>query len=106
MREKLIEQYLCEQVREKLNGHAYKFTSPGRRSVPDRLCVIYGCVFFVECKASGKILSDSQRREGIRLKELGQQVYCINSKDMVDKLMQKWKHYVSIAEKLKKAVTE
>jgi len=38
MLERVIEAYLVQKVKE-LGGIAYKFTSPQRRSVPDRLCL-------------------------------------------------------------------
>jgi len=90
MQEKEIEKYLCKQVKEKLNGIAYKFTSPGRRAVPDRLCVVDGHCFFVECKATGKYLTDAQRREANRLEELDQWVYMVNSKRKIDTLIKTW----------------
>jgi hypothetical protein len=54
---------------------AYKFTSPNRRSVPDRMVVCPGEVFFIEFKATGKKPSPSQTREIKRLRKLGQYVY-------------------------------
>lgn len=90
MKEKDIEDYLVKQVREKLDGIAYKFTSPGRRSVPDRMCVVYGEVFFVECKAPGKVATPAQLREHAKLKALGQWVYVTSSKYVVDKIIKFW----------------
>ena len=88
--EKQIEKYLVDQVRTKLKGIAYKFTSPGRRAVPDRICVIPGYCFFVECKATDKYLTDAQERERNRLEELDQWVYQVNSKSQVDKVINFW----------------
>lgn len=90
MKEKLIEQYLCKQVRDILHGIAYKFSSPGRRAVPDRLCVVPGNVFFVECKATGEYLTEAQEREAKRLNDLSQWVCMVNSTYMVDKIIQFW----------------
>ena len=92
MTEKKIEQYLIDQVRIKLKGIAYKFTSPGRRSVPDRLCIVPGYCFFVECKASDKYLTDAQEREDKRLKDLDQWVHWVNSKFQIDTLINVWKY--------------
>lgn len=92
MKEKYIERYLMNQVRDRLKGIAYKFTSPGRRAVPDRLCVVSGHCFFVECKASDKYLTDAQARERERLETLDQWVYEVNSKHQVDKLIVNWYH--------------
>lgn len=74
-----VEDYLCRWV-ELYGGLPYKFTSPGRRNVPDRLCVMPGGkVFFVECKAPGKELEPGQRREIRKLRDLGATVYVIDS---------------------------
>lgn len=88
--EKQIEKYLVDQVRIKLKGIAYKFTSPGRRSVPDRICAIPGYCFFVECKATDKYLTEAQERERDRLEELDQWVYQVNSKSQVNKIINFW----------------
>lgn len=87
MRESAIEAYLVEQVR-KVGGEAYKFTSPGRRNVPDRICIFdSGSVVFVECKATGEKPTPAQLREISRLKELRMRVKIINSKEQVDELV-------------------
>jgi len=91
MLEKKIEAYLVQQVREVLGGTAYKFTSPGRRSVPDRLCVVKGFCFFVECKATDKYLTPTQQREADRLEDLDQFIHMVNSLQDVDILMEFWK---------------
>lgn len=88
--EKQIELYLIKEVRTKLKGTAFKFTSPGRRAVPDRLCVIPGHCFFVECKATDKYLTDAQERERDRLQDLNQYVYDVNSKPQVDQIIHFW----------------
>lgn len=90
MKEKQIEKYLINQVRTKLKGIAYKFTSPGRRSVPDRLCVVPGNCFFVECKATGECLTDAQEREAQRLEDLDQWVYWADSTHRVDIIIRFW----------------
>lgn len=41
MRERAIETYLSERVRQ-AGGRAYKWSSPGRRGVPDRLVLMPG----------------------------------------------------------------
>jgi hypothetical protein len=88
--EKQIENYLIREVRIKLKGTAFKFTSPGRRSVPDRLCVVPGYCFFVECKATDKYLTDAQAREARRLRDLNQWVYGVNSKTQIDIIIHFW----------------
>lgn len=88
--EKQIENYLIGEVRIRLKGTAFKFTSPGRRAVPDRLCVICGHCFFVECKATDKYLTDAQKRERDRLINLKQWVYVVNSKLQIDQIIHFW----------------
>lgn len=51
VREDVIERHLVNEVK-KAGGIAYKFTSPGRRGVPDRIVLLpNGKIIFVECKA-------------------------------------------------------
>ena len=84
IRESDIEAYLVKSVKE-ADGIAYKFTSPQRRSVPDRLVLIPGGrAVFVECKAPGQRPTDAQRREHRRLRELGFQVQVIDTFAGVD----------------------
>lgn len=86
-----IESYLVKRIKE-LEGIAYKFTSPQRRSVPDRLCVLPdGHVLFIECKRPGEEPTPSQWRELSRLNDLGQWVYVVNTKSEVDKIYRFWK---------------
>ncbi len=50
-RENLIEKHLVAEVK-KAGGVAFKFVSPGRRSVPDRIVLLPGGrIIFVECKS-------------------------------------------------------
>lgn len=86
MRESRIEAHLVRRIRE-AGGIAYKFTSPGRRSVPDRLCVMPdGVSFFVECKRPGEKPTEAQAREHARLRALGHVVHVVDSPATVDKL--------------------
>ena len=91
--EKQVEAYLKKRV-EELGGICYKFVSPGRAAVPDRICVFMNQIEFVECKGEAGKLSSKQRREFERLHDLGAQVYVIHSKDSVDDLLKylRWKH--------------
>ncbi len=85
MLERDVEAYLVKRVKE-LGGIAYKFTSPGRRSVPDRLVVWpTGEVQFVELKAPGAKPTPLQLREHDKLRALGQVVYVLDSKELVDR---------------------
>ena len=68
----------------RLGGIAYKFTSPGRRGVPDRLVVLPGGrVMFVEVKAPNGRLSKLQEVEIARLRGLGARVAVIWSTDEI-----------------------
>lgn len=84
MLEKTIEAHLVKRVKER-GGIAYKFTSPQRRSVPDRLVLLpSGVVEFVELKAPGKKPTPMQQREHERLRALGFTVLVIDNKEEID----------------------
>lgn len=88
MLEKEIESYLVRRVAA-AGGTAYKFSSPARRGVPDRIVVMPGGrVVFVELKAPGKRATTLQEREHERLRALGQDVHVIDSKEACDALLQ------------------
>ena len=87
MLERDVEQRLYNGIRA-LGGLAYKFTSPGRRSVPDRICILPGGrVWFVECKRPGAVPTEQQAREMRRLRLLGCQVAVVDSYMSVDRLL-------------------
>ncbi|HAS8351231.1 TPA: VRR-NUC domain-containing protein [Vibrio vulnificus] len=84
VREDVIERHLVSEVK-KAGGIAYKFVSPGRRAVPDRLVLLPGGkVIFVECKAPGEKPRPDQLREHARLFSLGHQVVVLDSKDLTE----------------------
>jgi len=79
MLEKDIEAAFVKRIKE-LGGMAEKFTSPGRRSVPDRLVTLEGGdIFFVELKAPGKKPTDAQLRDHKRRRDLGCDVRVIDN---------------------------
>lgn len=89
MRESTIERYLCGQVRAVLHGIAYKFKSPGRKNVPDRIvCLPGGRQHFVETKAPGKKANPGQAREHARLFGLGFSVMVLDTKEKVDRFIE------------------
>lgn len=91
MREKTIEQYLVNEVK-KIGGIPYKFNSPQRRSVPDRLCIFnHKLVAFVELKATDKKPTEAQYREMDRLEAKGQWVMWFDSKSQIDNFIKKIK---------------
>ena len=88
-RENLIEKHLVTEVK-KAGGRAYKFVSPGRRSVPDRIVLLPGGrLVFVECKAPGEQPRADQLREHKRLRALGFTVVVLNSKNLEGILCEK-----------------
>lgn len=87
IRENEIEKYLVDKVNRV--GRAYKFTSPGRRAVPDRLLALPGGrLILVECKAPGEKLRPDQNREAASLWAMGIKVHVVSTKEEVDELME------------------
>lgn len=79
MLENRVERALVKRVKD-LGGMCEKFTSPGRRSVPDRIVTLPGGrIIFVECKAPGKRPTELQDRDHKRRKEMGCEVVVINN---------------------------
>lgn len=71
MRESPVEQKLVKEARAE-GCTAYKFTSPGRRNVPDRIVLAPGGLScFVEVKQPGAVPTKAQSREHERLRALG-----------------------------------
>jgi hypothetical protein len=82
--EKIVERWLVKSV-EALGGKAYKFVSPGRAGVADRIVVLPGgAVWFVEVKAPTGRLSALQRVFAQDMERLGQRYVCLWDKDQVD----------------------
>ena len=83
MRESELENKLVSHI-TKLGGIAYKFSSPNRRSVPDRLCVMpNGRAFFVELKTKDKAPTPLQQHEHCLLRALGHTVLVIDSLEAI-----------------------
>lgn len=61
-----------------------KFTSPGNRSVPDRIFGKGGRVFWVEFKATGKVPTELQKEEHALMRKHGLTVYWTDSRDGFD----------------------
>ena len=79
MQESNLEKKLRLEVK-KHGGQALKFTSPGKRGVPDRLVLLpEGKAIFVEMKAPGKPLEPLQKKRANELRVLGFKVYKIDS---------------------------
>ena len=87
-REKQVEARIKQRAREN-GGTAYKFTSPGRRSVPDDLIVCPSIPpelrpLFIEAKRPGEKATPAQLREHARLREQGATVFVADDYDIVD----------------------
>lgn len=77
--EKVIEEKVCNHAKE-LGCLAYKFTSPSRRSVPDRLFILpqgKGC-FFIEFKRRGEVPTEKQALEIAKIQEKGMAVFIVD----------------------------
>jgi predicted XRE-type DNA-binding protein len=80
--ERDIEKAFVARVAQ-LGGMAEKFTSPGRRSVPDRICSMPGGrIVFVEFKAPGKVPTPKQSADHDRRRALGFNVLVIDTMEM------------------------
>lgn len=84
MLEKDIETYLYNECLKR-GWLCEKFTSPGRRSVPDRIITAPGpVIFFVECKAPGKVATNLQYMDHERRRKLGCEVRVADTKAIVN----------------------
>lgn len=87
MLEKEVERKFVKRAKD-AGGAAYKFVSPGRIGVPDRLvlapippehrAIVSMYVKFVELKKPGETPRPSQIREHNRLKRMGYSVYVVD----------------------------
>jgi len=79
MLEKQIEHTVCEYARAR-DVLAYKFTSPNRMAVPDRLFILpSGKMFFCEFKRTGAKPTESQEREHLRLRQHKVDVFVVDN---------------------------
>ncbi|MDR9452134.1 MAG: VRR-NUC domain-containing protein [Acidimicrobiia bacterium] len=77
-----IETPVCRYAERKHGMKAEKFTSPGRRSVPDRLfSCIGGGVFFIEFKRPGKTATPKQEKDHQRRRDMGFRVFVCDDID-------------------------
>lgn len=84
MLEKTIESALVKRVKA-LGGMCEKFTSPSKRSVPDRIVTLPGGrIIFVELKAPGKKPTPKQEFDHKRRREMGCDVRVIDNMGQVD----------------------
>lgn len=91
MLEKQIEGAVCDYAKAR-NVLAYKFTSPNRMAVPDRLFILpTGRMFFCEFKRGGAKPTPAQEREHLRLRQQNVNVFVIDNvesgKSMIDEML-------------------
>jgi len=91
MLEKVIEQKVCDYAKTQ-NVLAYKFTSPSRMAVPDRIFIApNGRIWFCEFKREGQVPTPAQYREHDRLRQQMVNVFVIDNVDegklMVDEMV-------------------
>lgn len=81
--EKDIEKKVCDYAK-KLGCLCYKFASPARRSVPDRLFIMPGGrgVFFIEFKRLGCKPTPAQEIEIAKIKKQGICVFVVDTVGM------------------------
>lgn len=81
MLEKQIEEKVCTYAKSK-GFLVYKFTSPNRAAVPDRLLVAPGGrMFFIEFKRAGQKPTPSQAREHEKLRGHDVAVFVVDDVD-------------------------
>lgn len=87
-RESQVEERITDRAKEH-KGTAYKFTSPGRRSVPDRL-IVCPCIshelrpLYIEAKRPGATATKAQLREHKKLRDRDATVFVADDYWIVD----------------------
>ena len=93
--EKDIERYLTKGI-EKLGGKCYKWVSTNANGVPDRIVLLpKGIIIFVELKDYKGKVSELQKVQHRIIKNLGFQVYILNSKERVNEFLSYAKELIS-----------
>lgn len=84
MLEKDVEKTLVKRT-EKLGGMAWKFVSPGKSGVPDRIVLLPNRkIGFVELKAPGKEMRPLQKKRKKQLEDLGFQVFTVDRIERIE----------------------
>ena len=84
MKEKIVENHFVWAV-ERIGGKTWKFTSPGRKGVADRIaCLPDGSTWFVELKTKGGRLSALQKMFMSDMALLRQNYACLWTKEQID----------------------
>lgn len=89
MLEKQIEAAVCKYAKEK-GFEVYKFTSPARMGVPDRMFMSpFVRLFFVEFKREGGKPTPVQEREASKISNCGFSVYLVDSVEVGKKVIER-----------------
>jgi hypothetical protein len=89
MKEKIVENHFVWAV-ERIGGKTYKFTSPGRKGVADRIaCLPDGSTWFVELKTKGGRLSALQKMFMSDMALLNQNYACLWTIEQVDEWLKR-----------------
>ncbi len=84
MKEKIVENHFVWAI-ERIGGKTYKFTSPGRKGVADRIaCLPDGSTWFVELKTKGGRLSALQKMFMSDMTLLKQNYACLWTIEQID----------------------
>lgn len=84
MLEKEVERALVKKTEER-GGMAWKFVSPGKSGVPDRIILLpNGKMGFVELKALGKKMRPLQKKRKKQLEDLGFQVFTVDRIERIE----------------------
>ena len=87
--ERDVERYLIKEC-EKRGWLCWKFVSPGRRGVPDRVVIRSGGVAFVEVKRKGGRVSPLQIRRIEELTRRGVAARVVKTKGAIDEMIKEW----------------
>lgn len=87
--ERDVERYLIKEC-EKRGWLCWKFVSPGRRGVPDRIVIRPGSVAFVEVKRKGGRISPLQIRRIEELIRLLIPARVVETKGEIDEMIREW----------------
>lgn len=87
--ERDVERYLIKEC-EKRGWLCWKFVSPGRRGVPDRIVIRPGSVAFVEVKRKGGRVSPLQIRRIEELIRLLIPARVVKTKGEIDEMIREW----------------
>lgn len=87
--ERDVERYLIKEC-EKRGWLCWKFVSPGRRGVPDRIVIRHGGVAFVEVKRKGGRVSPLQIRRIEELIRLLIPARVVETKGEIDEMIREW----------------